>query len=210
MTLGLSSDWRKRRIKEDKNPQSIPTARPMGNPQPQIISGSSLYSIPSGPQSLHPHYVAHAGQPYPATSRSPLTSQSTSNLRDTLSGPAGKSVNRLRTKSSQLLNLDPKKRSTQALNQGAALYDRISSKLDAILTSIDHECFSGKEQDLWIPEIPELHDTNAGVYLGLPNRGLVGDPTTASSADKKDSNHFSKVWLYANARLPPHLPPFKV
>jgi hypothetical protein len=26
----------------------------------------------------------------------------------------------------------------------------------------------------------------------------------------KGSNFFSKVWLYSNARLPPHLPPFKV
>lgn len=195
-----------------KNSQAIRTPQAVSNPQPQIIINYAPQGTPPNPQGLHPHYAVQPAQPYPAASRPQpsLASTSTSNLRETLSGPAGRSVNRLRSKPSQVFNLDPNKRSTQALNQGAALCDRISSKLDAILTSIDHECFSGREQDLWISESPDPQEASAGAYLGLPNRGMVGDANAADPANQKDSNHFSKVWLYANARLPPHLPPFKV
>jgi hypothetical protein len=37
---------------------------------------------------------------------------------------------------------------TDCLNQGAALCDQISSKLNEIITSIDGEMFSGEEKDL--------------------------------------------------------------
>jgi hypothetical protein len=95
------------------------------------------------------------------------------------------------------------KRSVQALNQGAALCDRISSKLDAVITSIDDGLFSGQEQDLFVPDeqgTPPLQSE----FSQHRSANAVYPSST------KGSNVFSKVWLYSNARLPPHLPPFKI
>ncbi|KAH8719298.1 Alpha/Beta hydrolase protein [Phaeosphaeriaceae sp. PMI808] len=75
-------------------------------------------------------------------------------------------------------------KSMQALCHGAALYDVITSKFDNVINCIDGERFSGKEQDLLIYDDPQHKPSG--------------------------SNHFSKVWLYSNSRLPPHQPPFKV
>jgi hypothetical protein len=97
----------------------------------------------------------------------------------------------------------------QALCHGAALYDVIGNKFDAVINSIDGERFSGKEQDLLIYEnaqqsSPDSSPPSSGPRNEVPNvaRQMVGKD--------KGSNHFSKVWLYSNSRLPPHLPPFKV
>ncbi|KAF1961703.1 alpha/beta-hydrolase [Byssothecium circinans] len=101
-------------------------------------------------------------------------------------------------------------KSVQALNQGAALCDRISDKFDAVLTSIDGGLFSGNEQDLYVyedqPQNPSIStfQTNTTQERGI---NFQSRPTLTSS---KGSNFFSKVWLYSNSRLPPHLPPFKV
>jgi hypothetical protein len=100
-------------------------------------------------------------------------------------------------------------KSMQALCHGAALCDVISNKFDAVINSIDGECFSGKEQDLLIYEGQQqtsstLSPPPGEVRNSAPNaaRQMVGK--------EKGSNHFQKVWLYSNSRLPPHLPPFKV
>jgi hypothetical protein len=100
-------------------------------------------------------------------------------------------------------------KSMQALCHGAALYDVIGNKFDAVINSIDGERFSGKEQDLLIYEngqqaSPDSSPPPNGPRKEVPNvaRQMVGKD--------KGSNHFSKVWLYSNSRLPPHLPPFKV
>ena len=39
-------------------------------------------------------------------------------------------------------------KTSACLNQGAALCDLITSKLDAIVTSIDGDLFSGEEKDM--------------------------------------------------------------
>ncbi|KAF2678181.1 alpha/beta-hydrolase, partial [Lentithecium fluviatile CBS 122367] len=94
-------------------------------------------------------------------------------------------------------------KSVQALSQGAAFCDRISSKLDAVLTSIDDGMFSGQEQDLLVPEdqaSPPLQ----------PEYSQQRSVNAVYPSNAKSSNVFSKVWLYSNSRLPPHLPPFKV
>ncbi|KAH7408628.1 Alpha/Beta hydrolase protein [Phaeosphaeria sp. MPI-PUGE-AT-0046c] len=100
-------------------------------------------------------------------------------------------------------------KSMQALCQGAALYDSISNKFDAVINSIDGERFSGKEQDLLIYDNPQQTSPSSspppgGKRTQVPNvaRDMVGKD--------KGSNHFNKVWHYSNSRLPPHLPPFKV
>lgn len=128
----------------------------------------------------------------------PRPSKSHYDLGATLTSQAGRSVSNLISK-----------KSTQALNQGAALCDRISSKLDAVLTSIDEECFSGQEQDLLVYDIPEPYQSTSTLRPGTAHRGPPGNEVYPSSGGKKGSNHFSKVWLYSNSRLPPHLPPFK-
>jgi len=97
-------------------------------------------------------------------------------------------------------------KSMQALCHGAALYDAISSKMDNVINSIDGERFSGQEQDLLVYDNPSQATlaSNPSAEAGQYNaaRKMVGTD--------KGSNHFSKVWLYSNSRLPPHLPPFKV
>ncbi|KAJ4363670.1 hypothetical protein N0V83_009966 [Neocucurbitaria cava] len=111
-------------------------------------------------------------------------------------------------------------KSMQTLCKGAALCDIISTKFDAVMTSIDDERFSGKEQDLMIYNDNDNYNSlqqqttsssRSSPPLGepTPRRQSSNDVYPASSSEK-GSNHFSKVWLYSNSRLPPHLPPFKV
>lgn len=99
----------------------------------------------------------------------------------------------------------------QTLCRGAALCDIISSKFDAVVTCIDDQKFSGKEQDLIIyddeqqPQLPRRPSQSSG-----GKEGRVAENIYEVSQGKNGSNYFSKVWLYSNSRLPPHLPPFKV
>lgn len=98
-------------------------------------------------------------------------------------------------------------KSTCYLNQGAALCDLISSKFDAVITSIDGELFSGDETELVVyqPQYPQ----GSTLQIEQP-RGVNNIYSSSSTNSSSGSNYFSKVWLYANSRLPPHLPPFKV
>jgi hypothetical protein len=117
---------------------------------------------------------------------------------------------------------------TQALNQGAALCDRstelitntygrgaalcdlMGSKLDAVITSIDGERFSGQEQDLTVDSSFDTYPSTSDPLVETSRAVPRAKKVYSSSSSSKDSNHFSKVWLYANSRLPPHLPPFKM
>lgn len=110
-------------------------------------------------------------------------------------------------------------KSVQMLNQSAALCDRLSSKLDAVITSIDEGIFSGREQDLMVEDdapfasTPYASTTYASTSTFQPSLPLNRSAAAAvypSQKNAKSSNMFSKVWLYSNSRLPPHLPPFKV
>jgi hypothetical protein len=99
-------------------------------------------------------------------------------------------------------------KSMQALCHGAALCDVISTKFDAVINSIDGERFSGQEQDLLIYDNPQ---TSPGTSPPPgESRSQVPNAARQMVGKEKGSNHFSKVWLYSNSRLPPHLPPFKV
>jgi len=100
------------------------------------------------------------------------------------------------------------------LYQGAALYDTIASKFNAVVTQIDNECFSGEERDLVVllqqqPMWQQEQDASGysnqrsqGKSKGLVNGGVSSALTS--------TNYFSKVNLYANSRLPPNLPPLKL
>lgn len=98
-------------------------------------------------------------------------------------------------------------RSMQMLCQGAALCDVISSKFDAVMTSIDDHQFSGKEHDLLVYENAEPRPSSSSPP---PEKDQPANDVYPMLGEDKGSNHFSKVWLYSNSRLPPHLPPFKV
>jgi hypothetical protein len=99
-------------------------------------------------------------------------------------------------------------KSMQALCQGAALCDNLNTKFDAVMTSIDNGLFSGKEQDLMV------YDNGQRPPGSGPPQHDSKDQANNQAYDvlggENGSNHFSKVWLYSNSRLPPHLPPFKV
>jgi len=100
------------------------------------------------------------------------------------------------------------------LYQGAALYDTIASKFNAVVTQIDNECFSGDEVDLVLLQQPQpmwqqeqqttgySNQTSQGKSKGMVNGGVSSALTS--------TNYFSKVNLYANSRLPPNLPPMKL
>jgi len=86
----------------------------------------------------------------------------------------------------------------EVMDTSNGLYDRMSSKLDNVITCMDEEQFSGNEKDL------EMHDMSMNVSRSSSKQSLA---TTKSSAK---TNHFSKVWEYSNSRLPPYLPPVKL
>ncbi|KAJ5054451.1 uncharacterized protein L3040_000725 [Drepanopeziza brunnea f. sp. 'multigermtubi'] len=104
---------------------------------------------------------------------------------------------------------------TQYLNQGAALCDLIASEFDNIITLIDEERFRGDERELAVFSPPQPmwqhqqyeteyadHELEKGKSKGIVNN-CVSSPLASA-------NHFSKVYLYANSRLPQNLPPLKL
>ncbi|CAE7188715.1 hypothetical protein P3342_008988 [Pyrenophora teres f. teres] len=135
-----------------------------------------------------------------------MAAKSYANLRDM----AGKSVTNLTANYIERPTAAVATKGMQTLCRGAALYDVITSKFDSVITSIDDEKFSGKEQDLMVENIELLQEAQgASPPLG-EIRPQAPNKVYPESGGGKGSNHFSKVWLYSNSRLPPHLPPFKV
>ncbi|KAH7558706.1 Alpha/Beta hydrolase protein [Bipolaris maydis] len=137
-----------------------------------------------------------------------MATRSFTNLRDT----AGKGMNKLTTNCIERPTAAVATKSMQTLCRGAALYDVITSKFDSVITSIDDEQFSGKEQDLMM-EFGDQMDYEEPVKTSPPLGGVRRhgrEEVSPKPGSDKGSNHFSKVWLYSNSRLPPHLPPFKV
>jgi hypothetical protein len=108
---------------------------------------------------------------------------------------------------------------TQYLNQGAALYDLISSKFNAVVTMIDGENFSGDERELWVSrpsqpaqqwqvqQAPQPETSSRKVAKSKNKKKDDGCPIAAAVVS---SNYFTKVNLYANSRLPPNLPMVKL
>jgi hypothetical protein len=134
-----------------------------------------------------------------------MAAKSYTNLRDT----AGKSVTKLTTNYIERPTAAVATKSMQTLCRGAALYDVISSKFDAVITSIDDDKFSGQEQDLII-EMSQQQQRDSQRTSPPLGDSRSRPHTDRASSGEKGSNHFAKVWLYSNSRLPPHLPPFKV
>ena len=84
-----------------------------------------------------------------------------------------------------------------------ALCDLISTKFDAVITSIDGEQFGGNEQELVIED-----EQQSGIRggWGLGTRQVSRGANRAISTAVVGTNYFAKVNLYANSKLPPNLP----
>ncbi|MCJ1438410.1 hypothetical protein MMC27_007798 [Xylographa pallens] len=104
----------------------------------------------------------------------------------------------------------PPQHGVEHLNCGPAICDLISSKFNAVITSIDGEIFSGDERELII--YPTSDPGLRGGW-GITNREVSRAANKAISTAvtrPKSSNYFAKVNLYANSRLPPHQPELKL
>ena len=84
-----------------------------------------------------------------------------------------------------------------------ALCDLISTKFDAVITSIDGEQFDGNEQELVI-EDSQQSGIRGG--WGIGTRQVSRGANRAISTAIVGTNYFAKVNLYANSKLPPNLP----
>lgn len=103
----------------------------------------------------------------------------------------------------------------QYITQGVALCDMISSKLDAVITLIDGERFSGDERELAVFTPPQPMWQQQQGESGYSERGLgkgksKGMVNNSVSSALTSTNYFAKVNLYANSRLPLDLPPMKL
>jgi hypothetical protein len=109
---------------------------------------------------------------------------------------------------------------TQLLNQGAALYDQISTRFNDVMTMIDHDKFAGNEKDLFSYQTPAASSPNSVSVApradkgGQPKKSNKKDApkgqTTAVASSLISGSYFAKVELYANSRLPMDLPPLKL
>ncbi len=102
------------------------------------------------------------------------------------------------------------------LNQTAAMVDQIAGRFNDVMTSIDRESFSGNEGDLYgyppaaSPDPPPAQVADRGVKPTKKGRDAPKGQTTAVAASMVSGNYFAKVELYANSRLPMHLPSLKL
>ncbi|KAF1927401.1 alpha/beta-hydrolase, partial [Didymella exigua CBS 183.55] len=202
---------------------SGPPRYPMYGAVPQhLLQHAQIYaSQPSQPiPPQHNPSIAPFGTPSPPEVRQPRKSSREEGpfqqQWDRLDRVAAKSNADLRQGTSKLITNYIERpthaiamRSMQTLCQGAALCDVISSKFDAVITSIDDDKFSGKEDDLKVYDDTQQRPSGSSPSSAR-RKGTAEDQVYEALGGNKGSNHFAKVWLYSNSRLPPHLPPFKV
>jgi len=113
------------------------------------------------------------------------------------------------------------------LNEGAALYEQISSRFDNVMSMIDQDRYHGNESDLFVchqppAPLPLIRDLAGGATTdrSLARRKNKQEPppprdhpkgqTTAVAASVISGNYFAKVDLYANSRLPLNLMPLRL
>lgn len=105
---------------------------------------------------------------------------------------------------------------TQYLNQGAALFDQIATKLNEVITMIDEDRFNGHEDGLLVHTKPQVHWGGDDDQQERSRGGRSKSKTRTkgklitSNPSATSMNYFAKVNLYANSRLPPNLPPLKL
>ncbi|KAI1259404.1 alpha/beta-hydrolase [Xylariaceae sp. FL1019] len=107
---------------------------------------------------------------------------------------------------------------SQLLNQGAALYDQISSKFDDVMTLIDRDKYAGNESALFMyqqpsPAVPDISSSRPATKGGQgkkTKKDVQKGQASAVSTSLIASGYFAKVDLYANSRLPLDLPRLRV
>ncbi|KAK7189905.1 hypothetical protein DPSP01_008389 [Paraphaeosphaeria sporulosa] len=190
--------------------QSYPASPPCQPAQPHCVeptASSATHSPPRNDRGLKSHWD-RAGR-LASRSYQDLTAQVSSGAQKSVD-LANKSVAVTMTTFVERPTTLVTKKSVQMINQSAALCDRLNSKLDAVITSIDEGMFSGKEQDLMVEDDEMPYASTSTLQPGTALDRSAASAVYPSQKNAKSSNMFSKVWLYSNSRLPPHLPPFKV
>ncbi|KAJ5550344.1 hypothetical protein N7535_001718 [Penicillium sp. DV-2018c] len=217
---------RSRRSKRPSSPTGPPPKPPRLN-QPESASGTATnygrapYALPAGARSVntvhtapafaYPHNVAMSVPLPQQPARQPLysagpasSSVSVYNSRPPPKPSKWKSCTNLNQSMTNLVShtvgktnatiLDLQRLVNQSLGGGANVNEATSRLLDQVITSIDLGSFCGRESELIAAcTVPFKSDEKKG-------RGSDKKPT-------KSVDYFSKVYLYANSRLPPHLPP---
>ena len=97
----------------------------------------------------------------------------------------------------------------RSMNQGAAFCDRVASQLNEVLLRLDgegeDEGIDGLTRDLALDDEPMSMTRSRQMTCKKKHRAPTSQPQDATPLI-----NFQKSWLYANSRLPPFLPPFKV
>ncbi|KKY20805.1 putative lipase class 3 [Phaeomoniella chlamydospora] len=112
-------------------------------------------------------------------------------------------------------------KTSHCLTRSAALFAAISDKFDDVITLIDDEVFTGGEKELRISFQPPPQNGSNSEWTGRGALELRGGGAAAKGKAFRGVNHaittavtstnyFSKANLYANSKLPPNLPPFRV
>ena len=199
-------------------PQSSPPPPYPLYPQPylQVTSPQPLwtqwqsqpyYNSPSPPTQDYSAFHFEA-PPRPQTAQPSQASpwKSSSNLANVVTNPVA-TVNDKITKANRYIN-----------SHRTALLDVITDRFDNVLGQMDCDCFSGGEKALIITSEEDVESGQRAGGNAVTLRG--GGPTVKGAAFHganqamtsvvTSTNYFSKSNLYANSRLPPNLPPFRV
>lgn len=103
----------------------------------------------------------------------------------------------------------------RGMNQGAALYDNMRSRLGDIWGELDEEN-AERPEDIDLAELEELtrrislEEERGTRAIAEVQRSAHRKPEDASrNRSKPTLINYKKTWLYANSRLPPYQPPFK-
>jgi len=105
----------------------------------------------------------------------------------------------------------------RGMNQGAALYDNISSRLEEWLGD-DTRPDDVRQEDVDVDDEEELgralsivkmEEEDSGRTRQLEPERSQKQQTSTRSKQKTGLINYKKSWMYANSRLPPYQPPFK-
>ncbi|KAI9723345.1 MAG: hypothetical protein M1812_001229 [Candelaria pacifica] len=180
------------------------------SPPPQHQLFTNVQNIPFGSDSSHqilnqyPPTSLPSSQSYPPLQAPPLCN-GTAPYDSTWRAPPTSVAQSLQSRNDGIG--DWQHRTTEYLNQGAAVCDLISNKLNAVITSIDGERFSGDERELAVYQYPQPVDENGRIRA---TREISRSANEAFSSAATSTNYFAKANLYANARLPNSLLPLKL
>lgn len=189
-------------------PAQIPCRGQDPRHYPPIIVNQHYY--------LNPPPVPHSSNVYPSNSVGASSKQKVGSTSDLIQLPADV-VNQIVDDGLPRWHAY----GTQLINQGAALYDQISSKFDDVMTLIDRDKFLGNENDLFMYQQPSYASSSSSATAkhhsdvsksgqgkkkskDLP-KGQASGVATPTIA----GGYFAKVDLYANSRLPLDLPAFR-